>query len=103
MKKILIVSYTFPPSNVSGAFRVGKFAKWELVNNKLTFTIKADRFLRNMVRAIVGTLLDVGFGKIIAADVAKIIAAKDRSKSGVSVPAHALFLIEVKYPNKIRT
>ena len=78
------------------------FAKWELVNNKLTFTIKADRFLRNMVRAIVGTLLDVGFGKIIAADVAKIIAAKDRSKSGVSVPAHALFLTEVKYPNKIR-
>ncbi|MDA0890355.1 MAG: tRNA pseudouridine(38-40) synthase TruA [Bacteroidetes bacterium] len=79
------------------------FAKWELVNNKLTFTIKADRFLRNMVRAIVGTLLDVGFGKIIAADLAKIIAAKDRSKSGVSVPAHALFLTEVKYPNKIRT
>ena len=78
------------------------FAKWELVNNKIIFTIKADRFLRNMVRAIVGTLLDVGFGKIIAADVAKIIAAKDRSKSGVSVHAHALFLIEVKYPNKIR-
>ena len=79
------------------------FAQWEVVNTNLIFTIKADRFLRNMVRAIVGTLLDVGFGKIIAADVAKIIAAKDRSKSGVSVPAHALFLIEVKYPNKIRT
>ena len=79
------------------------FAKWELVNNKIIFTIKADRFLRNMVRAIVGTLLGVGFGKIIAADLAKIIAAKDRSKSGVSVPAHALFLTEVKYPNKIRT
>ena len=78
------------------------FAKWELVNNKIIFTIKADRFLRNMVRAIVGTLLDVGFGKIIAADVAKIIAAKDRSKSGISVPAHALFLTEVKYPNKNR-
>ena len=79
------------------------FAKWELVNNKIIFTIKADRFLRNMVRAIVGTLLDVGFGKIIAADLAKIIAAKDRSKSGVSVPAHALFITAVKYPNKIRT
>ena len=78
------------------------FAQWEVVNTNLIFTIKADRFLRNMVRAIVGTLLDVGFGKIIAADVAKIIAAKDRSKSGVSVHAHALFLIEVKYPNKIR-
>ena len=79
------------------------FAQWEVVNTNLIFTIKADRFLRNMVRAIVGTLLDVGFGKIIAADVAKIIAAKDRSKSGVSVPAHALFITEVKYPNKIRT
>lgn len=79
------------------------FAQWEVVNTNLIFTIKADRFLRNMVRAIVGTLLGVGFGKIIAADVAKIIAAKDRSKSGVSVPAHALFLTEVKYPNKIRT
>jgi tRNA pseudouridine38-40 synthase len=79
------------------------FAQWEVVNTNLIFTIKADRFLRNMVRAIVGTLLDVGFGKIIAADLAKIIAAKDRSKSGVSVPAHALFLTEVKYPNKIRT
>ena len=76
------------------------FAQWEVVNTNLIFTIKADRFLRNMVRAIVGTLLDVGFGKIIAADVTKIIAAKDRSKSGVSVHAHALFLIEVKYPNK---
>ncbi len=79
------------------------FAQWEVVNTNLIFTIKSDRFLRNMVRAIVGTLLDVGFGKIIAADVAKIIAAKDRSKSGISVPAHALFLTEVKYPNKIRT
>ena len=78
------------------------FAQWEVVNTNLIFTIKADRFLRNMVRAIVGTLLDVGFGKIIAADVAKIIAAKDRSKSGVSVPAHALFLTEVQYPNKKR-
>ena len=78
------------------------FAQWEVVNTNLIFTIKADRFLRNMVRAIVGTLLDVGFGKIIAADVTKIIAAKDRSKSGVSVHAHELFLIEVKYPNKIR-
>ena len=79
------------------------FAQWEVVNTNLIFTIKSDRFLRNMVRAIVGTLLDVGFGKIIAADVAKIIAAKDRSKSGISVPAHALFLTEFKYPNKIRT
>jgi tRNA pseudouridine38-40 synthase len=55
-----------------------------------------------MVRAIVGTLLQVGIGKIASDDVPKIIAAKDRCESGRSVPAHALFLIEVKYPNKIR-
>jgi len=78
------------------------FAKWEVVNNKLVFTIKANRFLRNMVRAIIGTLLDVGTGKIVSDDVVKIIAAKDRCKSGKSVPAHALFLFEVEYPNEIR-
>ena len=78
------------------------FAKWEVIDNELIFTVKADRFLRNMVRAIVGSLLDVGIGKIAAADVAKIIAAKDRCKSGASAPAHALFLIEVNYPNEIR-
>jgi len=78
------------------------FAKWEVVNKEIIFTIKADRFLRNMVRAIVGTLLDIGSGKIALDDIAKIIAAKDRSKSGMSAPAHALFLYEVKYPNEIR-
>ena len=77
-------------------------AKWEIADNEIVFTIIADRFLRNMVRAIVGTLIDVGIGKIAANDVAKIIAANDRCKSGISVPAHALFLIEVKYPNEIR-
>ena len=77
-------------------------AKWEVLDNEIVFTITADRFLRNMVRAIVGTLIDVGIGKIAANDIAKIIAANDRCKSGVSVPAHALFLIEVKYPSEIR-
>jgi tRNA pseudouridine38-40 synthase len=55
-----------------------------------------------MVRAIAGTLLDVGIGKIASADVAKIIVAKDRCKSGASVPAHALFLFEIQYSNAIR-
>ena len=68
----------------------------------LHFTIKADRFLRNMVRAIVGTLIDVGLEKLRRDDIVKIIAAKDRSESGSSVPAHALFLVDIKYPNKIR-
>ena len=78
------------------------FSRWNLVNNELIFTITADRFLRNMVRAIVGTLIDVGLEKLRTDDVVKIIAAKDRSESGSSVPAHALFLVDIKYPNKIR-
>jgi len=78
------------------------FAKWAIVNNELIFTIRSDRFLRNMVRSIVGTLLDLGVGKIGVDDIAKIILAKDRCKSGASVPAHGLFLIEIKYPEEIR-
>ena len=77
-------------------------AKWEVVNNEIVFTIKANRFLRNMVRAITGTLLDVGLSKIEANEVAKIIAAQDRAKAGTSLPSHALFLISVQYPNDIR-
>jgi tRNA pseudouridine38-40 synthase len=73
-------------------------AKWEQKEDELVFTIKADRFLRNMVRAIVGTLLDVGMKKISSNDIKKIIAQKDRRKAGASVPAHALFLSKVEYP-----
>lgn len=62
------------------------------------FHITADRFLRNMVRAIVGTLLDVGKGKITEAEFCQIIEAKDRGIAGVSVPGKALFLSDVVYP-----
>lgn len=72
-------------------------AKWILNGNELTFHISADRFLRNMVRAIVGTLIDVGLEKISIDDFRKIIESKNRSKAGVSVPAKGLFLTEVKY------
>lgn len=61
------------------------------------FEIKADRFLRNMVRAIVGTLVDVGRGKLSVADFEEIINKKDRCSAGNSMPAHALFLWNVKY------
>ncbi len=77
-------------------------AKWEEINNEIVFTIKADRFLRNMVRAIVGTLIEVGIGKIKADNIVKIINAKDRCRSGFSVPAHALSLIKVTYPENIK-
>ena len=72
-------------------------ANWEQTEGELIFTIKADRFLRNMVRAIVGTLLAVGEGKINPEQVKEIIAQKDRGKAGTSVPAHALFLSSIEY------
>lgn len=73
-------------------------AKWILDENELTFYISANRFLRNMVRAIVGTLLDVGLGKITIEDFKRIIESKNRSKAGVSVPAKGLFLTKIVYP-----
>ncbi|MDB0027298.1 tRNA pseudouridine(38-40) synthase TruA [Flavobacteriales bacterium] len=76
------------------------FAKWEWENDELIFSIKADRFLRNMVRAIVGTLLEVGLGKVEVDDVKEIIKAKDRGEAGTSVPGNALFLIKVEYPKE---
>lgn len=65
--------------------------------DKLIFTISADRFLRNMVRAIVGTMLNVGTGKINIEDFERIIESKDRSQAGFSVPAHALYLTKIDY------
>lgn len=78
-----------------------KVAEWTIKNDRYVFTIQADRFLRNMVRAIVGTLLDVGIGKSTLDDVKAIINSKDRSKAGTSVPAKALYLTKISYPNTI--
>jgi len=72
-------------------------AHWELQDELLVFTIKADRFLRNMVRAIVGTMVDIGQGKTSLADLRKIVESKDRNRAGRSVPGHALFLVDIKY------
>lgn len=77
-------------------------AEWVLVNNELQFTIKANRFLRNMVRAIVGTMINIGLGKIEVDDLHRIIKSKNRSEAGFSVPAHALYLTEVEYPKDIK-
>lgn len=77
-------------------------AQWkEEKDGLLVFEITADRFLRNMVRAIVGTLLDVGKGKLSVDDFCAIIEQKNRCSAGVSVPAHALFLEKVIYPEDI--
>lgn len=72
-------------------------AQWTEQNGKLLFKITADRFLRNMVRAIVGTLIDVGLGKKSPDDVKRIIESKDRCEAGFSVPAHGLYLTEIVY------
>lgn len=78
-----------------------KFAEWVRCGNELKFTITADRFLRNMVRAIVGTLVDVGKGKISLDEFNKIIDQKDRSFASGSAPAQGLYLVDVVYPETI--
>lgn len=74
---------------------------WKHDGEKLIFVITADRFLRNMVRAIVGTLLDLGQGKTKLDDLEAIIKSKDRKRSGASVPAKGLYLTKVLYPRNI--
>ena len=76
-------------------------AQWSINENNLIFTITADRFLRNMVRAIVGTLINVGLGKYSPDYVNTILKSKDRTKAGVSVPAKGLYLTSIVYPNTI--
>lgn len=66
-------------------------------NDQLIFTISANRFLRNMVRSIVGTLINVGLHKITLDDFTKIIESKSREKAGFSVPAHGLYLTKIEY------
>jgi tRNA pseudouridine38-40 synthase len=75
-----------------------KRASWTQEDDRLFFTITANRFLRGMVRAVVGTLLDVGTGKISIKEFQAIIQSKDRRKAGANVPAQGLYLMKVKYP-----
>ena len=72
-------------------------AEWSLQGEFLQFEVKADRFLRNMVRALVGTLLDVGYGDTSIEDLRNIIASKQRENSGKSVAARGLYLKEIEY------
>ncbi len=76
-------------------------AVWTSSGESLVLTIRADRFLRNMVRAIVGTMVDVGSGKLSISDFENIILAKDRCRAGKSAPAKGLFLTEIEYPDDI--
>lgn len=74
------------------------YAKWEERGDMLVFTITANRFLRNMVRAVVGTLLDLGTGKITLDELREITGSKNRSNAGESVPPWGLFLSKIEYP-----
>jgi len=76
-------------------------AMWQMESEELVFTITADRFLRNMVRAIVGTLLELGTGKISLDDLQRIIESLNRSDAGDSVPARGLSLHRITYPEEI--
>lgn len=76
-------------------------AEWIRSGDDYIFTIKANRFLRNMVRAIVGTLLEAGRGKLDETGMRRIIESKDRGAAGLSVPGNALFLEEIEYPDSI--
>lgn len=73
------------------------YTQWEQCGTELIFTITANRFLRNMVRAIVGTMLLVGRGKITPTDFQAIIDSKSRTKAGMSAPPQGLFLTDIKY------
>lgn len=75
-----------------------KKAHWVVTPEQTYFEITADRFLRNMVRATVGTLLEIGTGKISKGELPIILAAKDRSEAKTSVPGNALFLWDIRYP-----
>jgi tRNA pseudouridine38-40 synthase len=77
-------------------------AEWIIDNNELTFIISADRFLRNMVRAIVGTLINIGLGKMEVNELHDVIQSKNRSEAGFSVPAHGLYLKTITYPDHIK-
>ncbi len=76
-------------------------ADWKQIDNGYLFEISADRFLRGMVRAIVGTLLEIGEGKLSLQEFALLEEKKNRSLAGRSVPAHGLFLNKVCYPENI--
>lgn len=78
------------------------FAKWYKTHDIIRFDISADRFLRNMVRAIVGTMINIGTSRITLEELLKILESKDRSGAGYSVPAEGLYLTKIIYPDTIK-
>ncbi len=77
-------------------------AHWERQNDKVVFSVTANRFLRGMIRALVGTMLDVGTGKLSVADFKAILESRDRKKAGRAVPACGLYLCDIRYPENVK-
>jgi tRNA pseudouridine38-40 synthase len=77
-------------------------AQWDISGHRLIFTITADRFLHDMVRAIVGTMIDLGQHKITNEDLRLIIESQNRCRAGESVPAKGLYLTRVEYPDFLK-
>jgi tRNA pseudouridine38-40 synthase len=76
-------------------------AEWKMKNGLMIFEIEANRFLRGMVRSIVGTLIEVGLGRMSLSEFEKIIQSKDRKNAGRAVPPEGLYLMRVKYPRRV--
>jgi tRNA pseudouridine38-40 synthase len=76
-------------------------SEWTTDSNRLTYHVKADRFLYGMVRCLVGTMLEVGQGRMTVAEFEAIIRAEDRTKAGRAAPPNGLFLTEVSYPDEV--
>jgi tRNA pseudouridine38-40 synthase len=76
-------------------------AEWKIDGDRLEFTISANRFLRGMVRSVVGTLIDVGTGKISMGHFQLILDSRDRKMAGANVPPYGLYLTKVKYPSHV--
>lgn len=88
-------------NNKTNICRVMHAAWTQTEGGRLCFTIRADRFLRNMVRAVVGTLVDVGRGRYTPADFRSIVESRDLSRSSGGAPAQGLFLSDVVYPSEV--
>ena len=89
---------TFSKSNTDNSTCLVSLAQWEKKKQIIVFSIESDRFLYNMVRCIVGTLIDLGLEKINLNQFISIISSGDRKKAGMSVPAQGLYLVNITYP-----
>lgn len=94
-------SFSKKDTDIVGSICTMTFSGWEQLDHQLIYTVTANRFLRNMVRAIVGTLVEIGRGKWDEKKLKSILDSRDRCMAGESVPACGLYLTEVKYPEGV--